>query len=649
MSLAEQITRHYGGDWHGSYGNIPAENHSRRDRGVTLKDAAGAPDELLVNCHNGGDALAEKDRFRRDGLLPPFEPKRKAGENWRCTGTYEYDDGDGNVIYRTRRLERSGEAKRFVAERFVDGRWVNGLGDVTRLPYRFTELCKAAEKARETGTPEPVIYFAEGERKADKLASMGLIATAIAFGAKGWREEYGEAFQDSTVVMLPDNDSAGRLFARAVKAGIEDYGGKVTVLELPGLPPKGDVMDWHGSADDLRVLAAQALGAPDPDWLAGDAEPPGSISATPYSWREPATLPRRPWLYGRQLLRGSVFLVVAPGATGKSALMTGMAMALCTGQPLLGCEVWGGPKRVWLWNLEDALSDLAFAIQAAALHWGVAPGDLDGRLFVDSGLDGAALKLAVQDRTGPRIDTEVSAAIIAELKRRKIDVLIIDPFISSHGLSENDNAAIDLVAKEWSRIAAATGCAVVLVHHARKTGGEAVTAESSRGASALVDAARGGLALNTMNEQEAVKFGIEHDNRRRFFRADDAKPNRAPPGTGKWFELVSVQLGNADDGGDSVGVATPWIPPDPFDEVTTEHLRQVESLIASGDYRESVQSPDWAGHAVAEVLGLDLEDKADKAKASSILRTWIKNKALVIVKGPDAKGNLRPFVRVRGE
>lgn len=35
-----------------------------------------------------------------------------------------------------------------------------------------------------------------------------------------------------------------------------------------------------------------------------------SVAATPYVWREPEQLPRRPWIYGRWLLRGTVACVV---------------------------------------------------------------------------------------------------------------------------------------------------------------------------------------------------------------------------------------------------------------------------------------------------------------------------------------------------
>jgi hypothetical protein len=78
MSFAERITRHYGGDWKASagQGSIPGDGHSRRDRSVSVKEAPDRPDGILVHCHGAGDWRAEIDRFRRDGLLPKFDPKR---------------------------------------------------------------------------------------------------------------------------------------------------------------------------------------------------------------------------------------------------------------------------------------------------------------------------------------------------------------------------------------------------------------------------------------------------------------------------------------------------------------------------------------------------------------------------------------------
>jgi hypothetical protein len=46
------------------------------------------------------------------------------------------------------------------------------------------------------------------------------------------------------------------------------------------------------------------------------------ISATPYACRDPKTIPPRPWIYGRQFLRGSLSVIVSPGAVGKTTLLT---------------------------------------------------------------------------------------------------------------------------------------------------------------------------------------------------------------------------------------------------------------------------------------------------------------------------------------
>ena len=60
---------------------------------------------------------------------------------------------------------------------------------------------------------------------------------------------------------------------------------------------------------------------------------------------------------------------------------------------------------------------------------------------------------------------------MATIHAKQIDVVMIDPFISSHQVPENDNNAIDAVAKTWTMIADITNTAIDLAHHTRKTGG----------------------------------------------------------------------------------------------------------------------------------------------------------------------------------
>lgn len=380
-----------------------------------------------------------------------------------------------------------------------------------------------------------------------------------------------------------------------------------------------------------------------------DAAPTGTaIRATPYRWRDPATLPRRPWLYGRWFLRGTVACVVAPGGAGKSTMLAGTALALVVGQPILGKHVWGGPKRVWLWNLEDDLDEMARSIQAAALHHGIDPGDIEGSLFVDSAMEGAGLCTATEEAGQFRLLSPVFDALTAELLRRGIDVLVVDPFVSSHEVDENANSKIDKIAKAWGRVAKAANCCIVLVHHTSKAGAGEVTALSSRGAVALINAARSTLVINRMSVDEAGRLGIPDQDRRRYISVSDDKHNRAPAEKADWYQLASIDLGNGDDGapGDNMAVATPWKLPDPFDNVTVHHLVMVQNAISAGEWREDAQALAWAGKAVADVLGLNVENRADKARIKSLLRQWISNRALVIVERDDAKRTSRKWIEV---
>jgi hypothetical protein len=408
----------------------------------------------------------------------------------------------------------------------------------------------------------------------------------------------------------------------------------------------------------MNAASIQARFEAAPPFVAHAAVDPVKIRASPFRWPDPRTLPRRPWVWGRWLLLGTVSAIVAPGGVGKSSFVASMLLSLASGrQEILGKTVWAGPKRVWYWNLEDGRDELEMQLVAASMFHGVGQDACADRIFLDSGPEGAELCIAVEERDGYRIAVPVVEALIAELQARKIDVLVVDPFVSSHGVSENDNSAIDAVVKTWAAIAKRAGCSVVLVHHSKKLGAEKVTAESSRGASALVSAARVTLVLNRMDVAEAKRFGIVEDKeRRRLFTVQDDKANRAPAEDAQWFRLASQNVDNStgqDDpfgeDGDSVGVVTRWTPPDAFENVTVEHLRAVQALVAGGSYKENHQAADWVGKAVADVLGIspDKDATADRAKINALLRTWFGTGALVVVERRDPeKREMKKYVEV---
>ena len=236
---------------------------------------------------------------------------------------------------------------------------------------------------------------------------------------------------------------------------------------------------------------------------------------------------------------------------------------------------------------------------------------------------------------------------------------MIDPFVATHRVTENDNMAIDAIAKTLGRIADKANCAIELVHHVRKTNGKEITAEDGRGASSLVFAARSVRVLNPMSIDEAQKAKIEVERKGFFFRSDIGKANLAPPSEkATWHSLESVALGNgetiefdgaADDivvGGDVVGVVTAWEWPEALEGVSASDLGAVRAEIAKGEWKRDGRASDWVGIPIAIALKLDASNKGDRAKITSLIAIWIKSGMLKAVIRQDNHRHNKEFVEL---
>ena len=347
---------------------------------------------------------------------------------------------------------------------------------------------------------------------------------------------------------------------------------------------------------------------------------PALFRATPFVLRDPRTLPRREWLYGEYLARKYLTVTVAPGGVGKSSLTIAEAVCLAIGRPQLGVPMPKGALKVWLWNLEDPRDEIERRIAAVADAFDVRPDELSGQLFVDSGRE-QSLTLAAVGAHGVEIDEQTVDRLVGQLLENEIDVLVIDPFVSSHRVSENDNPMIDRVAKTLGVIADRANVAVSLVHHTRKpTLGVETTADSARGGSAIVDAARVVRVLNRMSKSEATKAGVTEP--RMYFSVNSDKQNMAPPKAKIWYRIHGVELPN----GDNVGVAMPWAWPEGFDESfdegTDDTFETVRSALGARTFRHDPQAREWIGRAIGGVLGLDPKVLSDKKQLERLLRGW---------------------------
>lgn len=157
---------------------------------------------------------------------------------------YDYVDGAGTLLYQTVRYE----PKDF-RQRRPDGHggWVSNLDGVQRVPYRLPELL-AADRAR-------TVFVPEGEKDADRLVSLGLIATTNAGGAGKWTDVLSEYLRGrERAVVLSDVDDRGRLHAQATARSLRRVVDDVRVVNLIGLPEHGDISDWLDAGHTIEDL-----------------------------------------------------------------------------------------------------------------------------------------------------------------------------------------------------------------------------------------------------------------------------------------------------------------------------------------------------------------------------------------------------------
>lgn len=356
---------------------------------------------------------------------------------------------------------------------------------------------------------------------------------------------------------------------------------------------------------------------------------------------DPASIPRPKFVYGDVYAAGYLTVTVAAPKTGKSLQAIAEAVDAATGRGFLTGQP-SAPQRVAYINAEDDEHVIKARIIAQLRVMGVDQSEIAGRLIVSSGVSSKD-KLVLIKGERNEINEAAFRSLERLVKRTNLSLIILDP-LQDLSQSPETNDAFRALGARIRQFAADTGVAVGLIHHTRKLmAGASVTLDDGRGGSSLRGIARFNRALAAMTEAEGAEAGV--DDHRRFFRIAEVESNLAPPSSdrNKWLEKLGVEIGN----GGFAPAIKPWKWPDTFAGLSTADAYRVRAAIAASEQPlgESVQAQDWAGHVVANVLGLDVTRKADKARIKSMLKKWIANQVLAVERLPHGnKGNRRPFV-----
>jgi replicative DNA helicase len=428
--------------------------------------------------------MAKVTEAKANGQATANQTKTACGWS-RIVATYDYTDERGQLLFQVVRYEPGfdGEPKTF-RQRRPNGkdRWINGLGDVRRVLYRLPQLVDDSH--------DRLVFVVEGEKDADALAGLGLLATTNAMGAGKWRPEYNETLRDRYVIILPDNDKPGREHAIAVAKSVAGVAASVKIIELPDLPDKGDVSDWlvgGGTKQELLRLvqeapAFQQTADPWPDDRRGDAyegpsghaggpdsakradrEPPGFVlDLTDSATFAAADYPLK-WLIKRLLVEGQPAVIGGPRKSLKTSTLVDLALSLSAGVPFLGYFNVYETRRVALLSGESGQHTLQETAR---------------RVCLAKGIDLAAANI-LWGFSLPQLTNAVHLAELETgLRARDVEVLILDPvylaLLAGRGpgapRAENifDMGPLYLAVSQACLRAGATP---ILAHHTRRSAG----------------------------------------------------------------------------------------------------------------------------------------------------------------------------------
>lgn len=423
-----------------------------------------------------------------------------------------------------------------------------------------------------------------------------------------------------------DYRAAERTLADAFKAGMDKP--RQPPAPLPPMPPQrmpfgiGEVTSG-GVVYDAET--GEVIEAPQPSG-AGRQDAPAAASVLwidAGEWDE-ATIPKRPWLAAGYLMRGAVSALSGQGSGGKSSLTVCWTISLALGDAV-GDFRPVGPLKVVNYNVEDDQLEQRRRYSAALKAAGKTPADIGDRI-VRCGPETIGTLFERDPVTGRITPTPAMDRLEALCQETSADVLICDPLAELHNAEENDNTAMRAVVAAFRALAKRLNIAVLLLHHDRKGNNAPGDMDRLRGASAITGAVRVLLTLTTMSAEEAERFGIPPDERRRHFRIDGAKSNYAVAQEAEWWRLSGYQLAN----GEEVAACRPWAPPSPFDGLTMADCVAVLETLQRGTkaghaWAAAKQAgDDWGGRTLTVQHGLT------DAQADAVLGAWLKAGVLSI-------------------
>jgi hypothetical protein len=360
---------------------------------------------------------------------------------------YDYLDEKGKLV---KQILRYNYPKRFkVRHKLPTGEW-----DFHRpeklVPYHLDEIVKA----------EGEIWIAEGEKDADTLRSLHLVATCNPFGGGKWPQYFDQYFHGRTIYICPDTDKGGQDHCQDVGKKLLHVAREIQVVNIPNeFKDVTELYENDPKAFEERLKAACLAAKPFADFQSNGDHPeeggkpqglPEIISAAQMC---AIRTPLPPEVVAGILHKGSKMVLGGGSKSFKTWTLLELAICVASGTPWLGKFATVQGNVIYL-NFEIQRCFMESRIESICPAMGIAiPKNLD---FWN--LRGHSCAIA-----------DIVPRIIKALKGKEYLLLILDPLYKLLGnKKENVTEDITHVMNEIERIAVDLGPAVTFGNHFSK-------------------------------------------------------------------------------------------------------------------------------------------------------------------------------------
>lgn len=416
----------------------PAHDDARNSLSVSV----GAGGRVLVHCH-AGCTYEDVLKSLPPGLLEHIRraPTSRAPAFGKPVATYDYTNEDGELVFQVQRDAEKNFRQRKPSHLEPPAElWIYSVKDVPKIPYRLHEVARAVL----AGT---VIFIVEGEKDADTLSQLGLVATTNAGGAGKWTDEHSAHLKDAQwVFIIPDNDEPGIKHARAVRKSIRGLVARVRILKLPDVKSKGDVSDWIADGHTREQLEALCAAPPhlSEEWIGA-----GTLIQQ--------EAPDVDWLIEDLIARDGIAILSGESSVFKSWTTLHFLLSLATGGTFI--ERFRCPKsRVMIVNADEPESETRRKLKFLAAGAGMQNGQLEV----------AEQNLKIRSGDISLTDPDELAALADDVSDYAPDLIVID---SASAVIEGDEMKREFARAARKIVATlreAHPCAIVFIHEWNK-------------------------------------------------------------------------------------------------------------------------------------------------------------------------------------